>query len=100
MIDPHKQRTAIPIVAESLADLHVQLDALERQHGVTAETAALRAKVNEADPQRTVHAALTATDAKLGAVQLRTIAQLFNDRMPDESRELLARIAASLEEAR
>jgi hypothetical protein len=99
MIDPHKQRTAIPIVSESLADLHVQLDAIERQHGVAADTAALRAKVNAADPQRFVYAALTATDAKLGAAQLRTIAQLFNDRMPDETRELLARIAASLEGA-
>lgn len=108
----HKQRIAIPVLATAdryesgtaamermratFADLHTQLDAIESAHGPTPELVELRTKVRAADPDRTVRAALTHTDAVVGAAQLRTLTQLFADRMPAETTALLERIAAAL----
>lgn len=88
-------------VSNDRAKMLAQIDALEANGAPPAEVAALRDGVRALRlPADTVAAHITYADAVIGAAQLTTLVKLFGDRMPDDSSELLLRIAAALAGAR
>ncbi len=92
----------IPIISDDRARMLVQIDALEQNGAPIEEVEHLRSGVlalrmpdDMVQPLPITHA-----DAVLGAAQLKTLVQLWADRMPTESGDLLLRIATSLAGAR